>query len=113
MVKHPTGRTEPRLYCGQEWCRYYIGTQEGSKRTDYVYFPMPGGIGSLAFPALSYRQLKDRLRMLGVQTKLYRKFANHVLEELAHQHNIPLDAVSLIMSRGLSVTGAHYLNTRE
>jgi len=36
-----------------------------------------------------------------------------VLEELAHQSNIPLDAVALIMSRGLTVTGAHYLNTRE
>jgi len=36
-----------------------------------------------------------------------------VLEGLAHQNNIPLDAVSLIMSRGLSVTGTHYLNTRE
>ncbi len=113
VVRHPTGRTEPRLHCGQEWCRYYLGVVEGSKRTDYVYFPVPGGEARLASPALTYKQLKDRLRRLGVQSKLYRKFANQTLEQLAHEHNIPLDAVALIMSRGLTVTGAHYLNTRE
>ncbi|MEB3816645.1 MAG: hypothetical protein LRS46_01705 [Desulfurococcales archaeon] len=110
LVKHPTGRMEKRLHCGRGWCRYYLGVREGSKRTDYVYFPLAG---RMRVPALTYRQLKDKLRKLGVQAKLYRKFANQVLEELAHQNNIPLDAVALIMSRGLTVTGAHYLNTRE
>ena len=85
--------------------------EEGNKRTDYIYFPATAT--RIRLPAMSYRQLRDKLRKLGVQAKLYRRFANQVLEELAHQNNIPLDAVSLIMSRGLTVTGAHYLNTRE
>jgi len=72
-VKHSSGRVEKRLLCGQGWCRYYLGLVEGSKRTDYVYFPLAG---RMRVSALSYRQLKDGLRKLGVQAKLYRKFAN-------------------------------------
>ena len=48
-----------------------------------------------------------------MQAKLFRKFANQVLEQLAHQHNIRLDAVNLIMSRELSVTGTSYVNARD
>lgn len=110
VVQHPTGRYEPRLHCGGGWCRYYLGITEGSKRTDYIYFP---AAGRLRIPALSYRQLKDKLNSLGVKAGLYRKFANQILVELAQQNNIALDAVALIMSRGLTVTGAHYLNTRK
>ncbi len=61
----------------------------------------------------SYRHIRDKLRKLGVKAKLYRKYANQRLEDLAHKHNIRLDAVNLIMSRELSVTGEHYLNTRD
>ena len=110
VVEHPTGKFEQRLYCGRGWCRYYLGIMEGSKRTDYIYFP---AVGRLRIPAMSYRQLKDKLNNLGIKAGLYRKFANQVLTELAQQNNIPLDAVSLVMSRGLTVTGAHYLNTRK
>ena len=62
-------------------------------------------------PVVSYRRLKDKLYNLGVQAKLYRKSTKQVLEQLAYDHNIPLDSISLIMSRGLTVTGAQYLNT--
>ncbi len=110
VVKHPTGRMESRLHCGRGWCRYYLGIKEGSKRTDYIYFPLAG---RLKVPALTYRQLRDKLNNLGVKAGLYRKFANQILEQLAHENNIRLDAVNLILSRGLTVTGAHYLNTRH
>ena len=111
MVKHPTGEYEPRLALGEGWARYYLGVREGSKRADYIYFPLTGE--RVRIPRLSYRQLKDKLRKLGVQAKLFRKFANQVLEELAHQRNIRLDAVNLIMSRELSVTGTSYVNVRD
>ena len=62
---------------------------------------------------LEYRQLKDKLRKIGAQAKLFRKLANQVLEELAHKHNIRLDAVNLIMLRELSVTGTSYVNVRD
>ncbi len=55
----------------------------------------------------------DKLRRIGVQAKEFRKLANRVLEELAHMHNIRLDAVNPIMSRELSVTGTSYVNVRD
>ncbi len=58
-------------------------------------------------PALSYRQLKIKLNNMSITTGLYRKFANQILEQLAHENNIPLDAVVLIMSRGLTVVSTH------
>jgi len=112
VVQHPHERLEPRLYCAEGWCRYYLGVQEGSKRVDYVYYPAPWDRERPLDPQ-PYRQLKDRLRRLGVQPSRYRKYANQRLAELAHEHSIPQDAVALIMSRGLSVTGTHYLNTRD
>lgn len=51
--------------------------REGSKRTDYAYFPW--AVGRMRVPALSYRQLRDRLNNLGVRAGLYRKFANQTL----------------------------------
>ncbi len=111
QVKHPTSEFEPRLWCSNDWCRYYLGLREGSKRADYIYFPLTGE--RVRIPQLEYRQLKDKLRKLGVQAKVFRKFANQVLEELAHRHNIRLDAVNLIMSRELSVTGTSYVNVRD
>ena len=54
VVKHPTNRYEKRLYCERGWCRYYLGVKEGSKRTDYIYFPLAG---RLRVPTLTYRQL--------------------------------------------------------
>ena len=42
QVKHPTGEYEPRLYIGEGWSRYYLGVREGSKRADYIYFPLVG-----------------------------------------------------------------------
>ena len=115
IVRHPHGRLEPRLHCGDGWCRYYLGVREGSKRVDYIYYPSPWGAEKpqAGIEGRSYRQVKDRLRRLGVEASKYRKWANQKLEELAYEHNIRLDAVNLIMSRGLSVTGAHYLNTRD
>ncbi len=107
-VEHPTGELEQRLHCGDGYCRYYLGIKEGSKRCDYVYFP----VTEPEPPDMTYRQLKDKLRKLGVQAKLFRKFASQRLEHLAFKNNIRVDAVNLIMSRELSVTGAHYLVTR-
>ena len=109
VVEQPTGELEQRLYCSDSFCRYYLGIKEGSKRVDYVYFPTtePGPL------SLSYRQLKDKLRKLGVQAKLFRKFANQRMIDLAFRNNIRVDAVNLIMSRELTVTGAHYLVTRK
>ncbi len=112
VVKHPTGRFEPRLYCSRLYCRYYLGIRKGSKRVDYIYFPIISD--SLMIPWMTYRQLRDYLnKRLGIRVKLFRKFVNQRLESLAEQYNIRLDAVNLIMSRELSVTGAHYLNVRD
>ena len=109
-VKHPTDRFEPRLACTDGFCRYYLGVREGSKRTDYVYFPRVAS--KFSIPRMEYVRLRDKLnKELGVSAGLFRKFANQVLERLAHEHNIRLDAVNLIMSRELSITGEHYLNT--
>jgi intergrase/recombinase len=52
VVQYPTGRFEQRLYCKEEWCRYYLGVVEGSKRTDYIYF---SAAERLKMPAMSYR----------------------------------------------------------
>jgi intergrase/recombinase len=112
MVKHPSGEFAPRLYCGKGWCRYYLGHREGTKSVDYVYFPRPGG-EKLTIPKTEYHKLVDYLRHRGVQAKLFRKFANQALDTLAHTNNIRLDAVNLIMSRELTVTGAHYASTRD
>ncbi len=114
VVKHPHGRLEPRLACFNGWCRYYLGVREGSKRVDYVYYPSPWGPArpdaGIEGP---YTRVRDTLNRLQVEASKYRKWVNQKLEELAYEHNIRLDAVNLIMSRGLSVTGAHYLNTRD
>ncbi len=67
IVKHPTGEYEPRLHIGEGWSRYYLGVQEGSKRADYIYFPLPGE--RVRIPQVNYRQLKDKLRKIGVQAK--------------------------------------------
>jgi len=112
IVQHPHNMLEPRLYCTEGWCRYYLGVREGSKRVDYVYYPAPWGSERPLDPQ-PYRRLKDKLRRLGVQPSRYRKYANQQLAQLAHEHSIPQDAVALIMSRGLTVTGTHYLNTRD
>ncbi len=97
--------------CTDSFCRYYLGVREGSKRTDYVYFPRVNG--RMRAPRLGYVKLGDKLnKELGISAGLFRKFANQVLERLAYEHNIRLDAVNLILSRELSVTGEHYLNTR-
>ncbi|MEB3759611.1 MAG: hypothetical protein GSR81_02035 [Desulfurococcales archaeon] len=47
----------------------------------------------------------NKLRRIGVQAKEFRKLANRVLEELAHMHNIRLNAVNPIMSRELRLPG--------
>ncbi len=111
-VKHPHERYEPRLYCTESFCRYYVGEQFGKKRVDYIYF-----IGKPVIPSTipEYKQLKDRLRKrrLGIRIRAFREFANQRLEDLANKNNIRLDAVNLILSRELSVTGAHYLDTRN
>ncbi len=111
IVRHPDGSYDTRLLCFTGFCRYYLGIRIGSKRCDYIYFP------AYPYPVekqeISYRKLRDKLRRLGVQAKLFRKYVNQVLEELAMKHNIRLDAVNLIMSRELSITGAHYLDTRK
>jgi intergrase/recombinase len=112
-VKHPTGWYESRLYCAETFCRYFLGRKEGTKRVDYVYFPMPAS-DTIKVPKVGYSQLKDLLsKQLKVKSSLFSKFTNQRLEALAHGHNIRLDAVNLIMSRELSVTGVHYLNTRD
>ncbi len=110
-VRHPTGGYEPRLACTDGFCRYYIDIREGSKKTDYIYFPKVSS--KFTIPRMEYVRLRDKLnKELGVQAGLFRKFANQALERLAHKHNIRLDAVNLILSGELSVTGEHYLNTR-
>ncbi len=109
-VEHPHGLIEPRLACLDGFCRYYLGIKEGRKRCDYVYFPK---LNDLDPPQLTYNQIKDALHHRGVGFGILRKFAEQQLTQLAHQNNIPLDAVKLIMSRGLSVSGTHYLNTRD
>ncbi len=117
-VKHPTGAYAPRLYCSRLWCRYYLGIRHGRKRIDYIYW-----VGNehdlnetrfniiVRHEILSYKMLKLALHKIGVKAKIFRKYVNQVLETLAQKHNIRLDAVNLIMSRELSVTGAHYLDT--
>jgi len=111
QVRHPTGRFEARLGCGKNYWRYYLGIREGNKRADYIYFPRSEN--SYKIPRMNYKQLKDKLRRLGVKAKLFRKFVNQTLEELAYDNNIRLDAVNLIMSRELSVTGTSYVNVRD
>jgi len=76
-----------------------------------IYFPKVSSRFSI--PRLGYVKLRDKLnKELRISAGLFRKFANHALERLAHEHNIRLDAVNLILSRELSVIGEHYLNTR-
>ena len=109
IVKHPHGLYEPRQHCYESYCRYYLGAMFGSKKCDYIYYPRI----KLEKQNLNYASFRTKIHKLGVQTKIFRKYVNQVLEQLAIQHNIRLDAVNLILSRELSVTGAHYLDTRS
>ena len=43
---------------------------------------------------------------------LSHKLANQILERLAHEHNIRLDAVNLIVNREFDVISKHYLHKR-
>ena len=109
-VKHPHGTYESRLYCTRIFCRYFVGEKFGKKRVDYIYIA-----GKPIHPRTvpKYKPLKDRLHKLGIRVRCFREYINQRLEELAYKHNIRLDAVNFIMSRELSVTGRHYLDTRE
>ncbi len=110
IVEHPHGLLEARLLCTDTFCRYFLGITSGRKKCHYIYYPaadVPNNI------KLTYNKVKEALRHKGVQFKVLRKFAEQRLTQLAHQNNIPLDAVKLILSRGLTVSGTHYLNTRD
>jgi len=108
VVEQQPGNYSPRLYCSESFCRYYLGEVFGRKRVDYIYI-----VGRPKIPKEipGYRRLKDKLNKHGVKVKVFREYVNQRLEELAYRHNIRLDAVNLILSRELSVTGAHYLDT--
>ncbi len=110
IVKHPYGSFEPRLYCNNIFCRYYLGVRLGSKYCDYIYYPFI----KISGKHIEYKKLKDILnKQLGISFKLFRKYTNQRLEEIARENNIRLDAVNLILTRELSVTGSHYLDTRN
>ena len=62
---------------------------------------------------MEYVKLKDMLnKELAVRAGLSRKLADQILKRLAHEHNIRLDAVNLIVNRGLNVASEHYLHKR-
>ncbi len=110
-AKHPTGKFERRLTCFEDlgFCRYYLGIKLGKKRCDYIYYPL----FKVKQVEIDYQHLKDIFHHHGIRFKLLRKWVEQQLTQLAHENNIPLDAVKLILSRGLSVSGIHYLNTRD
>ncbi|OYT39153.1 MAG: hypothetical protein B6U89_04540 [Desulfurococcales archaeon ex4484_58] len=108
-VKHPTSIYEPRLYCTKDFCRYYLGIKLGAKHCNYIYYPAT----TIKSTQLNYNAAKKKIHKLGIQSKIFRRYTNQKLEELAYKHNIRLDAVNLILSRELSITGTHYLNTRD
>jgi intergrase/recombinase len=115
-VRHPHGEYESRLYCNSAFCRAYLGETHGRKKYHYVYWPGGPEILEVARSEVSgkpYKAVKDKLAHSGVEIGLFRDFATQRLEQLAHENNIRLDAVNLVLSRELSVTGAHYLDTRN
>ncbi len=112
VVEHPHGLYEPRLYCDNTICRYYLGVISGRKKCHYVYFPAIQVTPIQGDQRRLYQRVRDALENRAKFNRL-RKWAEQRLTQLAHTNNIPLDAVKLIMSRGLSVSGTHYLNTRD
>ena len=115
-VRHPHGGYEPRLACLEGFCRAYLGETHGRKKYHYVYWPGGPEILEAARAEISgqgYKEIKDKLTHSGIEIGLFRDFATQRLEQLAHENNIRLDAVNMVVSRELSVTGAHYLDTRN
>ncbi len=119
-IQHSHGRYEPRTTCFKDFCRLYLGINYGRKHYEYIYWPKGDTIPwSQLIEFLekqgitSYRQLKYMLNRLGIEIGIFRDYVTQRLEELAHKYDIRLDATNFILSRELSVTGAHYLNTRD
>ncbi|MEB3759610.1 MAG: hypothetical protein GSR81_02030 [Desulfurococcales archaeon] len=42
QAKSPTSEFEPGLWSSNDWCCYYLGVGESSKRAGYIYFPLTG-----------------------------------------------------------------------
>ncbi len=108
-VVHSPGIIEPRLHCNKTFCRYYMGIEKGSKRCLYIYYPAT----TLEKTTISYTRTKDQLRRQGIEIGVYRDYATQQLERIATEHNIVHDAAKYILTRDLSITAEHYLNTRD
>jgi len=112
VVEHPHGLYEPRLHCDNGVCRYYLGITSGRKKCHYVYFPATEVTPVNEDPRKLYQRIRDALENRA-KFNVLRKWAEQRLTQVAFTNNIPMDAVKLIMTRGLSVSGTHYLNTRD
>ncbi len=115
IVQHMNGAYEPRLFCNELFCRYYVGIKEAGKRCDYIYFPksLLREIEQTAPLGKPYRYFKDWYHHHGIEHGFLRSFFEQRAKQVAIDNKIPDDAVKLLMSRELSISGTHYDDTRR
>mgnify|MGYP000135473088 CR=1 FL=1 len=113
-VQHPNDLFEPRLYCNEIFCRYFIYIRRGRKPCDYIYFPrqLLKDIEK-SMVKLKYKEVKNWFSDHKVMFSLLRKYFEQRAKQTCKKHNIPHDAVKFILTRELSVSGAHYDDTRR
>ena len=113
---HPNDLFEPRLYCNELFCRYFIYIRRGRKPCDYIYFPkqLLEEIETIAGKKqLVYTSIKNWYSKHNIEFGLLRKYFEQRAKQTCKKHNIPHDAVKFILTRELSVSGAHYDDTRR
>ncbi len=115
IVQHMNGVYEPRLYCAETFCRYYVGIKEAGKRCDYIYFPrsLLREIEQTVPLGKPYRYYKDWYHHHDIEHGFLRSFFEQRAKQTAIDNKIPEDAVKLLMSRELSISGTHYDDTRR
>jgi len=113
VVQHLNGRFEPRLFCGETFCRYFLNRRFGRKYCYYIYFPR-NLLGEVRLLKLSYHYARELLEQIGVEARKVREFAEQRLRDLCFKHKIPLDAAKLILSHELrTVSAQHYDDIRK
>ena len=113
VVQHLNGRFEPRLYCSNGFCRYFLFRRFGRKYCYYIYFPR-NILKEIKPLKLSYHYARELLEQLNVEARKIREFVEQRLRDLCFTYKIPLDAAKLILSHELaSVSAQHYDDIRK